>query len=585
MQGRPPHPPRRAESGATGLSLAVAAIMLFSFAALAVDLGLAFVNKRNLQAVTDVAAIAATYGLDTQGHAQTLATSALTDANNTRFFGSATLTGVTLGNATVTNSEWTFTAGGNPRNAVQVQTTSPSPIYFARVFLPSSTGAMTLPASATAMRQDLASFCAGTGLLNVNSNNSALLNALLGGALRTSVNLSAASYQGLADTQINALSFLEHLATNIGLTAGTYNQVLTSNVTMGQILQAQIDALNAPGSIATLALNQLLLSASGSPSIQLGQLFKVGVWQSQQRGGMTQAMAAAAKLDLLSLVTGAAEIANGNHAVAVPGLAVNISGVASIAVKMTIGEKMQCALLVPPCSVDPTHCSLHTSQVRLLLTINLLGVSGTSASGSCGALSVVCVPLYLEVADGTVTLDSIDNACGAGANPKVTLGVTTGLVKGWIGDIDDDEMNNFSHEPFDGAAPPPATLVNVSLLLSLVTIQGQAAITPIASTSAQAAFTAAQIGATPPYTQTIGTQVTHFQLGPLTLSTGGLVGGLLNPLLQPILNLLRGTVPAIINATGLLNLVNDLLHALGISVGNTTVSVTGVRCAVPSLVR
>jgi uncharacterized membrane protein len=589
MRKRPSHLPRGSESGATGLSLAVAAIMLFSIAALAVDLGLAFVNKRNLQAVTDAAAIAAIYGIGGAKSPDALASASLTDANNTRFFGSATLTGVTLGNAKVPTgaSAWVFTPGGAPTNAVQVQTTAPSPIYFARVFLPSSVGAMTLPASATAVRVNLFSFCAGTTAASLDSHDSAVLNSLLSSA-GASVNLSLVSYKGLANTHISAFSFLSSLSTQLNLTAGTVDGILASNVTIGQVIQAAIDALNEPDNIlaaraealaksdALAALLQLQASLTGAASITVRDLLGAGIWPTNQLSTVSDSAAAAAFLNLLDLIKASAQLANGSNLVSVPAGTLDIPGVASVEAKVSVIERPQCATNV---SLDTGQISsVHTSQVRILLKITLLPLLGYVAQ----------IPLYIEVADGTAALADVDHECGTGGNPQMALGVTTGLVSAWIGQIDENEMDNFDHQPFAGAAPPPVHLVN---LLGLVTIDGQGTLTPVPNANAQASFTREEIqqGLQPPsYTlvhKTVGTPVTSLELSSLHLSTNGVVGILLKPVVDSLLPLLTSTITSVVNSTGLLTLVNSILRGLGIQVGQTTVWVTGAQCNVPSLVQ
>lgn len=566
---------RRDESGVAGLALAMSALMVFGFAALAIDLGLAFFSKRNLQAVTDVAAIAAINSYINGNGAASGATAALTGPTNTlNFYAHGSLISATLGNEAPVANLWTFTAGAAPINAVQVKTSASSPLYFARVFLPAATAnaGIALTASATAMRQDLASFCAGTGLLNLNTNNSTILNDTLGTLLGTSLNLSLVSYQGLANTQINALSFLDALATEMNLTAGTYSQVLSSTVSMSQVIQAEIDALNAPGSVATVALNQLKGSLGGNPSIQLGQLIQAGLWANQEVASASATTAAAANINLFSLVTGTAQLANGQNA-AGAALGMSLPGIASVNLQLTVGEKLQCAVAVP------VGTQIHTAQVRLYLTITLLPLLGYVAQ----------VPLYIEVADGTVTLANLTCGVTPATNTDVTLDVTTGLLSGWIGQVTAALMTNFSSEPFSGAQPPPAPLVNV---LGLVTIDGQATITPIPNAGPTALqFTATEIGATPPYFQTVGTPVASLTLGPLSLTVVSLVGVLnlvnqllVNPILAALEPLLGSTISTLIDSTGLLGVVNDLLNALGISVGTTSVTVTGARCGVPSLV-
>ena len=59
MTGRPSRRPERSERGATAVIVGILAVLLFSFAALAVDMGNAWARKRAVQTQVDVSAIAA----------------------------------------------------------------------------------------------------------------------------------------------------------------------------------------------------------------------------------------------------------------------------------------------------------------------------------------------------------------------------------------------------------------------------------------------------------------------------------------------------------------------------------------------
>ena len=116
---------------------------------------------------------------------------------------------------------------------------------------------------------------------------------------------------------------------------------------------------------------------------------------------------------------------------------------------------------------------MHTAQKRLLLQVLLAG-SG-QASGS-GQVSVVDLPVYIEVASGTATLNTI--SCGRPdmSTSTVTLGVTPGVVSAWIGAVSDADMTNYRSEP----NPGPATLVNLAPL-GIISGLANASITKLTS--------------------------------------------------------------------------------------------------------
>src|SRR6202012_3829426 len=94
---------------------------------------------------------------------------------------------------------------------------------------------------------------------------------------------------------------------------------------------------------------------------------------------------------------------------------------------------------------------------RILLLIQLIG---------SGAASVVNLPVYVEIASGTATLNSVSCGYPNISTSTVTLGVQPGIVNAWIGNVTVADMTNFSTEP----NPPAATLVN----LGAITVTGLA---------------------------------------------------------------------------------------------------------------
>ena len=56
--------------------------------------------------------------------------------------------------------------------------------------------------------------------------------------LGTTVSLKLMDYQALVDADVNALHVVEALAIDLGLTAGTYKDVLQTEITYGKFLNA-----------------------------------------------------------------------------------------------------------------------------------------------------------------------------------------------------------------------------------------------------------------------------------------------------------------------------------------------------------
>ncbi len=101
----------------------------------------------------------------------------------------------------------------------------------------------------------------------------------------------------------------------------------------------------------------------------------------------------------------------------------------------TIGEHAQGSSWV---TVGTQGASVHTAQTRVLLQIQLLG---------SGSVSAVNLPVYVEVASGTATLNAVSCGHPDVSTSSVTLGVTPGIVDAWIGKVTAADMTNFSTKP------------------------------------------------------------------------------------------------------------------------------------------
>jgi len=520
--------------------------LVIGCAALGVDLGTIFADRRRTQSTTDLAAIVAASNLTSA----TNAAAATVTANN---YPASALVSVQLGTYTAnsaTSPQARFvTPAVGTANAARVTLTTQTPLYFAKFITGSSQYNITT--SATATSTQMASFAIGSRLLSINGG---LLNAMLGGLLGTTLSLSVMDYQSLASANIDAFSFLSAVATRVNLTAATYNTVLTSNIKVSDIIAAMLSAQQAANgaSSATTALSTISQAMNGvTTQMQLGSLIDVGPYDGLATG--TQPMGAT--VSLLDLLNATAAVANGTHQIAT-GLSISLPGIASVSLVATIGERAQGSSWL---AVGTQGASVHTAQTRVLLQIQLLG---------SGPVSVVNLPVYVEIASGTATLNAVSCGYPDISTSSVTLGVTPGIVNGWIGNVTLADMNNFTTEP----NPPPATLVN----LGLITVTGRANATMGNTTPTNVSFSYADIQAQTKQTVTttnFTSSLTSSLLGNLSLNVNIIGLGL------PIPGL-GSTVAGILGgATGSVDqLLASVLQTLGIGIGQTDVWVNGVRC-------
>ncbi|MGN6309490.1 MAG: pilus assembly protein TadG-related protein [Xanthobacteraceae bacterium] len=522
-------------------------MLVMGCAALGVDIGTIFVDRRKTQSAADLAAIVAASNLS---KAESAARATVVD----NAYPADALVSVELGTYTpsvgLAPQARFVTPASGIANAARVTVRTQTPLFFARVF--AGADQFTITTTATAASTAVASFAIGSRLLALDGG---LLNAMLGSLLGTSLSLSAMDYQALADAKIDALDFLSALATKANLTTATYADVLDSNVKIGDTVGALLTAQQAAGGVntATSALQQISLALAGiNTKITPGKLIDLGPYRDLPTGQKPQA---GVNLSALDVLNAAANLANGAHQVAAAAN-LNLPGIAGVSLTATVGEQPQGSSWI---AVGTQGTSVHTAQTRVLLLVKLIG---------SGSVSAVNLPIYVEVASGTATLDAVSCGYPDVSSSTVRLGVMPGVVDAWIGNVSTADLNNFTSKP----NPGPATLVD----LGVVKVAGKAhagigntAPTPVTFSYAEIQAMTKKTVTTTNFTQSLtasllGDLSLNVQVGPLGLPIPGL-GGLVTGIIG--------------GATGSIDqLLAQVLATLGVGIGQADVWVTGVRC-------
>lgn len=536
--------PRRRQTGAISAIAAFTLGLALTLAALSVDLGHLFWAKRDLQKAVDLASLSAVTDLS----AATTTAQQIATANGFDPNASGHTLGVTTG--IYDEDKRTFSAGGaaDAQNAVQVTATE-SVAYF---FLP---GAYTVQATAMATREPIAGFSLGSFLARINTTDPNLLNGTLGGLLGGHLNLTLAGYEGLAAANVSLLGL------SAGLGLGTVNKLLAANVTLGQLLDGAISALNAQGnSSAALTLGMLKAAVSATlPPIAVGDLLKVEAGNPES--------AADAQVNVLQLITLAAQIANVNsgNLIKVPSLGVTIPPIlgivgATTSLAMTMIEKPSIA--IGPAKQDSSGnwvTRAHSGQLRVrlnvALTVNLAGLVGLNVN----------LPIYIEGGSADAALTGIQ--CKVPKEDSVvTIQTQPQLLAAYIGTVSDGAMSNRS-SPVTVA---PATIATVKVLVLEIPVTAQASVN----------------------LQNPG-QTLNFN-GPFdynntqTVAGSGLgLGGLLNSHLtlsasgDSLLSLISGLLGSVLDGL----ILNPLLSLLGIELGGGDVTAFYLNCGTARLVQ
>ena len=513
--------------------------------ALGVDVGSIFADKRKAQSAADLAAIVAASNLTNAYNA-----AAATVVKNN--YPANALVGVDTGSYTANpaaapQARFVTPATGSA-NAARVTLRTQTPLYFARYITGSSQ--FTINAQATASSTAFASFAIGSRLVSLNGG---LLNAILGGMLGTNISLSAMDYQSLINARIDAFDFLSALATRANLTGVTYNDLLTGNARLPDVVAAALaaqQATNGPSS-ATTALSMISQAVSSlSTRVSLGPVIDLGPYNGMITG---QKPKVGVSVSVLSLLSAVAEVANGTHQITAP-VNLGLPGIAAASLVVTIGERPVGSSWV---AVGTQGASVHTAQTRILLLVQI---------GGSGIVPTINLPLYVEIAQGTATLNAISCNHANITSSTVTLGVTPGLVDAWIGNVSMADMTNFSTKP----NPPAAVLVNVGGFN--VSGRAHAAIGNTSPTSVDFSYVDIQSQlAKTVSTRNFTSSLTSSLLGDLSLSVNG-VGVPIPGLTSAVSGILSGSTASIDQ------LVASVLSTLGVGVGQADVWVSGIRC-------
>lgn len=329
----------------------------------AIDLGLLFYYKREYQKAADLAAMAGSREL---ANGCAAAITAGIDNANTNLSNHEHDTPVIQPGVWKASTDPRFVAScGGDENAVRALIFGAVPTIFR--------GSQNISAEAIGLAgQRRAALNLRGTLVDVDTSQSVLLNSMFGGLLGGTVNVSAVGWDGLVKTDVTLLGYLDQLAIELGVQAGSYDQVLGTEASVGTLLDAAIGLLEQGGgtgdvSAAIGGLEALRLAIpAGTPLVALGDLIDV------QTG--TQASGLDTAVQLFQLVEAVVQAVNAENA-AVADIDL---GIASVKVKVLEPPKIsaigdpELARLDPD---GPDRIYVRTAQVRTLISVNLPALS------------------------------------------------------------------------------------------------------------------------------------------------------------------------------------------------------------------
>ncbi|EJZ56347.1 membrane protein [Pseudomonas fluorescens R124] len=373
------------QRGAIGLMAAVTLSLAVVLMLLVVDTGRLYMEQRKLQRVVDNAALEAVSRGGTCLPGLTAATYAGQSAVRNGYTVDASDTLVTTCGTLVTAATGlrTFTVDATQAAAVKVAAS--------RTVITSIAGGVqalfsgtpvslntTLNASAVAAKPQptVAQLNIRSTLASINTAQSNILNPLFSSLLGGNVNLTALGWNGLLNTNVNLLSYLNQLAINLNVAAGNYTQLLNTQATVTQLIQAAATVVQLNGATADVitALGQLQIAAINAAPVKLGDILQL------QTG--TTAAGLDANLQLLQLVQAVVQLANSNSAVSAT-VPISVLGLANVTVRVKVIEPPQFSAIGDPAlakanPTGPNRIYVRTAQIRTMLSVNLPVLSGVT---------------------------------------------------------------------------------------------------------------------------------------------------------------------------------------------------------------
>lgn len=375
------------------IMVAISMTVIVVATALTVDLGRVSTRRRDLQNVADAAALDLVRLVDGRTAGE-ITTDARWDA--TKQASLARNDFVPGGDRTVTVQLGSYDTAAEVFTPVAGAASIPSAVLVEvgdRVTYEFAPGGVTASRRAVAANEASAGVQVGSFAARLDSSQSALLGSLLGDA----IGVDLVGYEGLAAAQVG----LAALATELDLSVASPNELLATELTLGELVLAQADVLRAAGDLVNADLLEALAADLANPDvpIALGDLLTIVT------GGTTAA--ADASLNVLELLTAAALVANGDAFLDLPALALGVPGVADLGTRVQVIERPRWAFGGPGTTVE-------TSQVRLETTL------GLTAPGLVGVTLAVSV----DASNASATIR--DLTCGT---PKIlSIDATTGLL-------------------------------------------------------------------------------------------------------------------------------------------------------------
>ncbi|MDD2060230.1 pilus assembly protein TadG-related protein [Pseudomonas sp. GD03860] len=377
------------QRGAIGLMAALTLGMALLFLLMVVDSGRLYLEQRKLQRVADMSALEAAGQLGTcngSGPSADALAKVGAERNGLDAAGRLVTTCGTL--QTGANSLRRFSVDASRNEAIRVVVSRDVATSVAAGVLALAKGnaiptTITLSATAVAAtpRPPLAQLRIRTTLATIDTRKSNLLNALAD-PLGARVSLDVLGWQGLANTDINLLEYLDQLAIKANVQAGNYDELLNTNVSATQLIEAAVEVMkNGSNKALEVASNlaRLTVATSDNKVLTLADILQVSA--GTPKAGLDT------NLQLLQLVQGVILLSNKQNA-AVVNLPVDVLGLVTASIQVKVIEPPRVSAIGNP---QTDNISVQTAQIRTMVSVNSPVIK--SLAGIINAVADLAAPL------------------------------------------------------------------------------------------------------------------------------------------------------------------------------------------------
>ncbi|WP_239669866.1 pilus assembly protein TadG-related protein [Pseudomonas putida] len=356
------------QRGAIGLMAVITLGLALLFMLVVIDSGRLYLEQRKLQRIADMSALEAAgqFAVCTGSGPQANAI-ARTAATRNGHAASNPLTASCGYLQTGANSLRTFTSDNNRNEAIRVDVSNTVPTSVAAGVYSLAQGSgvpltTTLQAHAVASSPlpPQAMLSIRTTLAKVDSRQSLLLNELLK-TLGGSVQLDVAGWNGIADTQINLLKYLDQLALDLGIDVGDYEQLLKVDATAEKLLMVAAKVVQQSGAAVDVvsSLGEVAVGVGNGKALNLGEILSI-------KSGTAEA-GLDASIQLLQLVQSVIMLANSKSA-AYADLPISVLGLVNGRLRLKVIEPQQISAVGDP---RTDELRVHTAQIRAMVSLDV----------------------------------------------------------------------------------------------------------------------------------------------------------------------------------------------------------------------